>query len=241
MQAVFDRQTLAAARQNFGFAKVERSAGNIGYMDVRNFPPVAVAADTAAAAFSFLANTDALIVDVRNNSGGQPGMVAFVSSYLFTAPTHLNDLYNRLTGETRQSWTLPYVPGKRFTGKDVYVLTSPRTFSAGEEFAYTLKHLKRATVIGENTEGGAHLVTPRRITDHFTMAVPVGRPINPVTKSNWEATGVEPDVRVSSADALTIAHLRALEAQQQRLPADAIMLRNEVASAIAALKTQQRR
>jgi retinol-binding protein 3 len=239
MQAQLERMAIQAGRQNFAFVRVERLPGNIGYIDFRAFMPPAVAGDTAAAAMTFLASTDAVIFDMRQNGGGDPAMVSFITSYLFgPQPVHLNDFYNRVTGETRQSWTLPVVPGKRLTNKDVYVLTSKRTFSGAEEFTYNLKHLKRATIIGETTGGGAHLTSGHRINDHFMIGVPSGRPINAVTKGDWEGTGVEPDIKVPADDALKTAHLMALEKQLTTLPADAPGLRNEVTNTLAGLKKE---
>jgi retinol-binding protein 3 len=197
---------------NFGFEKVERLAGNIGYLDLRGFLPPMLVGETAAAAMTFLANTDAVIIDMRQNGGGSPETVALVTTYLFgPQPVHLNDIYNRPSNTTRQFWTLPYVPGKRLAGKDVYVLTSSFTFSGGEEFAYNLKQLKRATIVGEVTGGGANPGGGRRLTDHFGINVPSGRAINPISKTNWEGVGVEPDVKVPAAKALATAHLLALE------------------------------
>jgi len=132
-------------------------------------------------------------------------MVALVSSYLFSKPTHLNDLWTRKTDTTEQYWTLPYVPGKRLEGKPAFVLTSKGTFSGAEEFTYNLKILKRATIVGETTGGGAHPVSGHRIDDHFMIGVPFARAINPISKTNWEGTGVEPDVKVPASDALTTA------------------------------------
>jgi C-terminal processing protease CtpA/Prc len=128
----------------------------------------------------------------------------------------LNDIYDRPSDQTRQYWTQPYVPGRRFIGKDVYLLTSTRTFSAAEDFSYALKNLKRAIIVGEVTGGGAHPGGPRRINDHFFIAVPSGRSISSVTHTDWEGTGVEPDVKIAAAHALESAHLMALE---KRLPA----------------------
>lgn len=203
-----------AARVNYGFEKVERLEGNVGYLNLRGFMPAAIAGETAAAAMSFLANSDALIIDLRQNGGGEPGMVAFLSTYLFDEePVHLNDLYDRPGDRTYQWWTLPYVPGKRFgKEKPVYVLTSSRTFSAAEEFTYNLKNLKRATIVGETTGGGAHPGGFRRLAEHFGAFIPSGRAINPISGTNWEGTGVEPDVATPSELALKTAHLAALEA-----------------------------
>jgi hypothetical protein len=238
-QARIDRQAAVAGRQNFGFVRVERLAGNIGYLDLRGFMPPAIAGETAAAAMTFLASTDAVIFDMRQNGGGDPAGVAFITSYLFgPQPVHLNDFYFRPLNETRPSWTLPYVPGKRLTSKDVYVLTSARTFSGAEEFTYNLKHLKRATVVGETTGGGAHLVAGRRINDHFTIGVPSGRPINAVTKTDWEGVGVEPDTRVEADKALKTAHLMALQKQEKTLPPDAPGLKAEVSAMIQTLRKE---
>lgn len=195
---------------NFGFEKVERLSGNIGYLDLRGFMDAEMGGETVVAAMNFLANTDALIIDLRQNGGGSPAMVALISSYLFRGSTHLNDLYWREGERTHQWWTAPYVPGKRYGDKDVYVLTSKRTFSAAEEFTYNLKNLKRATIVGETTGGGAHPGGPSRLNAHFSVWVPRGRAINPISKTNWEGTGVEPEVKVPANEALKTAHLAAV-------------------------------
>ena len=208
----FERQRAFASKLNFGFEKVERLQGNIGFIDVRGFIPPEVGGETAAAAMTFVANTDALIIDMRFNGGGEPSMVAFLTSYLFDEPTHLNDIYERYTDKTQQYWTSPFVPGRRFGGKKpVYVLTSNRTFSGGEEFAYNLKNLKRATLIGETTGGGAHPVSGVKVSDHFEIGVPSARAISPITKTNWEGTGVAPDVSVPAPEAFDRAYVLALE------------------------------
>jgi C-terminal processing protease CtpA/Prc len=157
---------------------------------------------------NFVADSDALILDLRDNNGGGE-LVALIASYLFAEPTHLMDGYDRSENATTQSWTWAYVPGKKFVGKPVFVLTSRATFSAAEALSYALQTLKRATVVGEPTGGGAHMVKDERIDDHFTLVVPFARSISPITHTNWEGTGVEPDVKVPAADALTEALKRA--------------------------------
>ncbi|HEX8599547.1 MAG TPA: S41 family peptidase [Chloroflexia bacterium] len=212
---------IALARSvNFGFYKVERLAGNVGYLDLRNFWEAEYpgAGETAVGAMNLLAHTDALIVDLRRNGGGSPSMVALLTSFLFKAqPVHLNSFYQREGDTTTQTWTLPYIPGPRTPDKPVYVLTSNRTFSAAEEFTYNLKNLKRATIIGETTGGGANPGGDISVTPHFRVFVPTGRAINPITSTNWEGTGVEPDIQVSQEDALNEAYRRALEAVIEKL------------------------
>jgi hypothetical protein len=203
-------------KMNCGFEKVEHLGGNIGYVKFNMFGDPETCGPTAIAAMNFLANVDAIIFDLRENGGGDPKMVALISTYLFSGPTHLNDLWQRKDNSTQQYWTLPYVPGKRLDGKPVFVLTSKQTFSGAEEFSYNLKNLKRATLIGETTGGGAHPVTGHRIDEHFMIGVPFARAINPISKTNWEGTGVEPDVKVPAAEALATAERMAQEKKNMK-------------------------
>lgn len=195
---------MAMQEANCGFERLERLSGNVGYLKFNFFADPEICGATAVAAMNFLANADAVIFDLRENSG-DPKMVALIATYLFAKPTHLNDLWERKSGETQQYWTLPYVPGKRLSNIPAFVLTSHRTFSGGEEFSNDLKVLKRATLVGEVTGGGAHPVAGHRIDDRFTIGVPFARAINPTTKTDWEGVGVEPDVKVPAADALSTA------------------------------------
>lgn len=204
---------------NFGFERVERLAGNVGYLELRSFGFDADwIGDAAAAAFDFLANTDALIIDIRRNGGGSPHMVAFVSSYLFGPDSvHLNSLYWRPANRTDDFYTRARIPGTRYgPDRPIYVLTSRRTFSGAEEFAYNLQTRKRAVIVGDTTGGGAHPGGMQRVTEHFGVWVPSGRAINPITKTNWERVGVRPDVPVASDQALRTAHLAALRGLRQR-------------------------
>jgi C-terminal processing protease CtpA/Prc len=223
--------------QNYGFVRVERLQGNIGYIDFRLFAPPRIGGDTVVAAMTFIANSDAVIFDIRQNGGGSPEMVAFITSYLFgTEPVHLNDYYVRFTDQTSSTYTLAEVPGPRLTDKDVYVLTSSRTFSGAEEFAYNLKNLERATIVGETTGGGAHITQRLTINEHFYVNVPSGRAINAVTGTNWEGVGVVPNISVPSDDALDTAYEIALEKQLERLPDDNSPLRQQVFSALETLR-----
>jgi hypothetical protein len=192
-------------RINCGFEKIEILQRNIGYLKFNMFADPEICSPTVTAAMNFLAHVDAIIFDLRGNGGGEPRMIALISTYLFDRPTHLNDLFNRAEGSITEYWTLPSVPGDRLADKPAFVLVSKDTFSGAEEFSYNLKNLKRATIVGETTGGGAHPVSSHRIDDHFTIGVPFARAINPTTKTNWEGIGVEPDVRVSASEALDVA------------------------------------
>jgi len=204
----------AMARDNFGFDKAERLDGNVGYVAFHVFAYPSLAAATATAAMSFVANTDALIIDLRRNVGGDPQMVAFMLSHLFDERTRLNGIYTRRTDHLEQYWTTPLAPGKSFGGKKpVYVLTSRDTFSAAEDFAYAVKHLRRGTLVGETTGGGAHPSRAFRVTQRFAAVIPYARSISPVTKTNWEGTGVIPDVATDSLNALNKAYRLALQRQ----------------------------
>jgi C-terminal processing protease CtpA/Prc len=216
-----ERMRQSAGKMNGGYRRVERLPGNVGYLQVDGFMHVDAAAGPAAAAMNFLANTDALIIDVRTNGGGGPQSVALLCSYLFDEkPVHLNSLYWRKGDRTEEFWTLKEVTGKRYAGKDVYVLTSRRTFSAAEEFTYDLQCLKRATIVGETTGGGAHPGGMVPVAEHFLVFVPSGRAINPVTKTNWEGTGVKPDVEVAADKALETAHQLAVKKLLEKAPTD---------------------
>jgi peptidase S41-like protein len=199
------------AQTNCGLETADHFPPNIGYLKIDHFYEPEQCSPTAIAAMNFLADSDALIIDLRGNSGGAPQMVALISSFLFDERTHLGDIYDRGQDSTEQVWTFPHLPGKKFTGKPIFILTAARTFSAGEQFSYNLQALKRATLIGETTGGGAHPVAPHRINEHFFVRVPFGRFINPVTKTDWEGTGVAPDVKVPAAEALEVAKKLAAE------------------------------
>ncbi|WP_143959809.1 S41 family peptidase [Litoribacter populi] len=199
-------------RDNFGFKELKILDGNIGYLNLKGFVHADFAKETAVAAMNFLANADAVIIDLRENGGGSPTMIQLISSYFFKGdPIHLNTFYNRPNDETWETWTLEEIPGKRMPDVDLYILTSNYTFSAAEEFAYNLRHLNRATIVGETTGGGAHPVQRMVVADRFMISLPTGRAINPITKTNWEGVGVEPHMKVESDEALLTAQIMALE------------------------------
>ena len=213
-----DPQALLQLRKaNYYFDEVKRLDGNIGYLKMNAFTDAELGGPTVAAAIAFLANTDALIIDLRENGGGSSDMVALLASYLFSGdrPVHLSDVESRKEGTREytltQSWVLPYVPGPRYVDREIYVLTSRHTLSAAEAFSYDMQTQKRATIIGETTWGGAHPIRVMRLGDHFQVFMPRGQAINPITKTNWEGVGVKPDIAVPQEDALNVAQKTALE------------------------------
>ena len=199
---------------NFGFERVERLAGNVAYIKLVGFVEPIGAEAAVAEAMTSVHDADAIILDLRDNGGGSPAMVALITSYLFDAePVHLSDIHWRDGDRTEQFWTRSDVAGTRFgADKGVYVLTSERTFSAAEEFTYNLQALGRATIVGETTGGGAHPGGCAPLVAGFGMCVPTGRSINPITGANWEGTGVLPDVPVAAGTALETAESMARQA-----------------------------
>ena len=202
---------------NYGFSEVKILPGNIGYLKLNGFSYDTGARDAAVGAMAFLENADAVVIDLRSNGGGSPEMVQFLCSYFLDNPRkHLNSFSYKDRELLTQYWTYTYLPGKRLDKADLYLLTSDSTFSAAEEFTYNLKNLKRATVIGETTGGGAHDNKFVILTDNFFMSLPFARAINPVTKTNWEEVGVEPDVKVSQDKALETAEVMATQRLAER-------------------------
>jgi hypothetical protein len=195
---------------NYGIRRLERLNGDIGYLDIRGVAEPEHAGPAISAAMELVSETYALIIDLRRNHGGSPAGVQFWCSYLLDGGTHLNDIFEVGSGETRQFWTLPYVPGSRYLDRPVYVLSSHETFSGGEDFCYTLQAAGRAEVIGETTGGGAHPTRGFPIGDAMAIMVPIARSINPVTGTNWQGTGVIPDIAVPEAEAYDVAYGKAL-------------------------------
>jgi C-terminal processing protease CtpA/Prc len=212
------QEQLRARIGNHGIHKVERMAGNIGLIEIRRFPRPEWGGETAVAALHVLANTDALIVDLRRCTGGYPGMVQLISTYLLGGePVHLLSIYWRDEDATRQYWTLPHVPGPSLADKPLTILTGKETFSGGENLAYDMQARGRALIIGEQTDGGAHPGALYRLTPHLEASIPIGLPTHPLTGGNWEGVGVTPDVPVPSERALSVAYKMALEVQIERL------------------------
>ncbi len=208
-----EHQRSEVASMAYGVEKVQRLPGNVAYVELRGFGPTELVASAYASTMNLVAGSDALILDLRRNGGGSPTSVALLMSYFFAQgdERHLNDIYTRKTKETQQFWTSTAV-GERYS-KPVYVLTSPRTFSGGEECAYDFQTQKRATLIGETTGGGANAGDRFSLGHGLVVNIPTARAINPITHTNWEHVGVKPDVEVAAADAQKTAYVTILRAQ----------------------------
>jgi len=210
--AEVEAERVEHARFNHGVARFERLQGNIGYLELRAFGRPADTAPRYAGVMALMKDTGAMIIDLRHCEGGDPDSVMLMASYLFDKPTHLNDIWMREGNVTEARWTDPKVLGPHYgQARPVVLVVGPDTFSACEDLAYGLKNAGRATLVGETTGGGAHPGQPRRLTDHFMMNVPGGRSINAVTHTDWEGTGVSPDVKIAQGKALERAQLIVLQ------------------------------
>jgi hypothetical protein len=195
---------------NLGFDTVERLAGNVGYMRLRTFEEPGKTGEVIGAAMSFLSRTDAMIIDLRYNKGGYGETVTLLASYFLPEVTALHE--SRSKDELKQNWTSTFVTGRKYLDKPVYVLISKSTFSAPESFAYDLQALKRVTVVGEVSRGGANPSVQLLLSDRFGAIIPRAVTRNPVTNANWEGKGVIPDIPAKSDQALDVAHLAAVRA-----------------------------
>ena len=198
--------------RNYGFRELKILPGNIGYLRFDEFPSER-AAGTIISAFRFLQYTDAIMIDLRFNDGGNPEIVSFIAGYFFTDdyPTEFSSIYNRILDKKFTYKTPLYLPGSRLTETDLFILVGQETFSAAEAFAYDFKHLNRATIVGQNTAGGAHAANTFIVNDYFIIQIPFARAISPVTNSNWEGVGVEPDIKCESEKAFQTAYKNVLE------------------------------
>lgn len=200
----------ALRARNFDVPQARRLAGNVGYLELTSFPPPEVAGPTVAAAMALLAHTDAMIVDLRRNSGGSGDMVRFLATWFFDAPTAITATWRRADGRVTEDRTLPYVPSPRRASVPLYVLTSRGTFSAAEAFAFGLQQLGRATVVGERTRGDANAGRYRAVGYGLRVFIPMANARSPATGKSWERVGVAPDLAAPADSALERAHAEAL-------------------------------
>ena len=190
------------AENNYGFRKIEILDGGIACIDLRGFADSPEAFDVAVLAMKLIKNSNAVIFDLRKNGGGSPEMIKFILSYFFEKPTLINTIYWRDRDTTEEYWTNEKVDGTKLSDVPVFVLTSNRTFSGGEEFTYDIQTQKRGVIIGEVTGGGANPGAMFAAGNGINISIPTGTAINPVTNSNWEGVGVKPDIITSADDAL---------------------------------------
>lgn len=192
--------------ENFGFETVQRLPGNIGYINYKGFASPEASERTLAATMDFVANTHSLIIDLRENGGGENGMLLLFLSYFFDQKTDLYTTWFRHDQKTVTDSTQTKVSGQKYLHKKIYILTSKKTFSAGEAVAYFLQQYKLAEVIGEKTGGAANPVDHFMVQNQYLLLVPAGKITSLATGKNWEHTGVIPDQEVKSEDALKTAH-----------------------------------
>ena len=191
---------------NHGFEAVRRLDQGVGYLDLRVFAPTDMGGDLMAAAMTLLAQSPALIIDLRHNGGGMGEMVLMLEAYLLDGSAEVSGGYDRPSDTHTRAFTPSWVPGRRFGGdKPVFILISKRTFSAAEALAYDMQAMGRATIVGEASGGGAHPFEYRAITPDFILSLPEGRSINPITGADWQGAGVQPDVVVEPERALETA------------------------------------
>lgn len=207
----------AIKEANFGFQKVEVLPGNIGYISMLSFRSDPVyGMETMKSSLRFVQYTNAIIIDLRSNGGGSQETATMLMGFFFDKKILVERFYNRYTKESTEYWTKPDSSFRDFWTKPIYILTSHKSFSAAEMFTYDMKTLKRATIVGETTGGGAHGQFEADVTNGFMMQVPYWTSINPVTKTNWEKVGVEPDLKTSENDALEAAETEIFKVQMQK-------------------------
>ncbi|WP_420553557.1 S41 family peptidase [Tenacibaculum aiptasiae] len=211
MQQEIQRRKMMKMREiNYGFKELKILNGNIGYLNLQLFADTKHSKNIVNSAMTFLNNTNAMIIDLRNNRGGVPSMMQLLSSYFFDKkPVLLSNFYERKNNTKTQLYSLTNLKGNRYK-KPVYVLTSKNTFSAAEAFTYTLKYLGKVTVVGEVTKGGANRTKRINLNDEFTISVPYIKPIHPKTKTNWEGVGVIPNIKTTKKDAFVKAYIEAI-------------------------------
>lgn len=197
---------------NAGFNTVKVMEGNVGYLDLRGFAGINTGKEMADAYMKLIANTDAVIIDLSKNGGGDPAMVQYLCSYFFAEKVHLNSLYFRENDETIDFFTLEDVDGVKMPDIPLFVITSEKTFSGAEEFSYNMQTQKRATLVGQTTGGGANPGGTREINDNLMVFIPTGMAINPITKTNWEGIGVVPEIKTEIDETLNKTHNLAKDA-----------------------------
>jgi len=197
---------------NHGFKELKIMEGNVAYLDLRMFAPMEKAKKIADAYMKLLSLSDAVIIDLRHNGGGNPSMVQYLCSYFFDKKLHLNSLYYREGDRTEEFWTLEEVGGKKLVDIPLFIMIGEETFSGAEEFSYNMQTQKRATLIGQTSAGAANPGGTRGINENLSVFIPTGRAINPITNTSWEGVGVQPEIRTKKEETLEQAHMLAQKA-----------------------------
>lgn len=205
-------QLIRQRQSNYDFRKLEIMRGNVGYLELKSFVDLNQSKETAVAAMSFLANTDAVIIDLRHNPGGFINLEIFLATYFYGVdPVELLSRYHREGDVTIREWTLREVPGKRLQNVDLYILTSRETGSAGEGFSFILQQRQRAKLIGEQTSGAGYGNKEFPVGNGFVSYISTFRQFDPRTGRGWQAVGVKPDIAVPGERALSVAHFEAIK------------------------------
>ena len=220
------------AKDNYAFKKMEHLNGNIAYIKFNRFIPPSYSGSLITSAMLFAANSDAVIIDLRNNIGGSPHTVAMLAGFFMKEPTLLTINYTRSTDTKEETWSteadvrinssnpnnfiVPTATLERLKNIPLYILTGDHTFSAAEMFSFSLQGYKRAKIVGKNTYGGGHGINPFEMAQGFTAFIPFTRYYHPVTKESWEVVGVKPDIPCDAADAKRVAQISILKELQKK-------------------------
>ena len=234
------RSQADSALSNFGLPKAEILSGNIGYLEIKRFFGPDLASQAIVGAMKFLAAADALIIDLRQCGGGNAETVCWLCSYFFDRSVHLDSVIWPRENRRVDNWTMSEVDGQQLPDVPLFILTGRSTFSAAEAMAYDLQALKRATVVGERTPGGGHVVRTYPVDDKFEIKIPVGYALNPITKTSWEGTGLVPDLSAAAQKALEAALVKARPAAEGFRRAKEEALAQKLAEALKDLRDVER-
>lgn len=185
---------------NHGFKELKLFEENVAYLDLRGFASFERAKEIADAYMKLISQADSVIIDLTKNGGGDPAMVQYLCSYFFDQKLHLNSLYYRDGNRTDEYWTLDEVGGQKMDDIPLFIMISSHTFSGAEEFSYNMQTQKRAILVGQTSGGGANPGKTKGINENLSVFIPMGKAINPITKTSWEGVGVRPDISTKNQD-----------------------------------------
>lgn len=189
---------------NYDFEKLEILPGNVGYLKFDYFAKLEKAQITIDAAMQFVSNCDALIIDLQDNAGGHVNTAEHISSFFYQENTTL--FFRSLVDETEYIYSAKGNGPKNLQKTPLYILISERTASAAEVITNTFIETKRAKVIGSSSWGGAHACSMVILNDAFALQLPFSKMEGPVTKTNWEAKGIKPDITKAAENIIENVH-----------------------------------